>query len=44
MNILNSGGNDWKAIDPEGVVGVRCLEVGRFVQNHLGDIEKPPFQ
>ena len=34
-NILLDEGSGWTAIDPKGVIGVPCLEVGRFVQNQL---------
>lgn len=36
-NILLDSGSGWTAIDPKGVVGPRCLEVGRFLQNQLPD-------
>jgi streptomycin 6-kinase len=34
-NILLDERCGWTAIDPKGVVGPRCLEVGRFIQNQL---------
>ena len=34
-NILLDSESGWTAIDPKGVVGPRCLEVGRFLQNQL---------
>ncbi|MEE9254725.1 MAG: aminoglycoside phosphotransferase family protein [Pseudomonadales bacterium] len=34
-NILLDGASGWTAIDPKGVIGPRCLEVGRFLQNQL---------
>jgi streptomycin 6-kinase len=34
-NILGDEQAGWVAIDPKGVIGPPCLEVGRFVQNQL---------
>jgi streptomycin 6-kinase len=34
-NILWDADAGWLAIDPKGVIGPRCLELGRFVQNQL---------
>ena len=34
-NILLDDQCGWLAIDPKGVIGPRCLEVGRFLQNQL---------
>jgi streptomycin 6-kinase len=34
-NILLDSESGWTAIDPKGVVGPHCLEVGRFLQNQL---------
>jgi streptomycin 6-kinase len=34
-NILLDDESGWTAIDPKGVIGAPCLEVGRFVQNQL---------
>ena len=34
-NILFDARSGWTAIDPKGVIGPRCLEVGRFTQNQL---------
>ncbi|MEM7345821.1 MAG: aminoglycoside phosphotransferase family protein [Chloroflexota bacterium] len=34
-NILFDDKRGWLAIDPKGVVGPACLEVGRFLQNQL---------
>jgi streptomycin 6-kinase len=34
-NILLDDGSGWTAIDPKGVIGAPCLEVGRFMQNQL---------
>ncbi|MCJ7738270.1 MAG: aminoglycoside phosphotransferase family protein, partial [Anaerolineae bacterium] len=36
-NILWDDEDGWLAIDPKGVIGPRCLEVGRFIQNQLPD-------
>lgn len=36
-NILFDARLGWTAIDPKGVIGVPCLEVGRFLQNQLPD-------
>jgi len=36
-NILWDEEDGWLAIDPKGVIGPRCLEVGRFIQNQLPD-------
>ena len=40
-NILWDEVDGWLAIDPKGVIGPRCLEVGRFIQNQLPD--EAPF-
>lgn len=34
-NVLLDDRSGWIAIDPKGVIGPPCLEVGRFVQNQL---------
>jgi streptomycin 6-kinase len=34
-NILFDDEKGWTAIDPKGVIGPHCLEVGRFLQNRL---------
>jgi streptomycin 6-kinase len=34
-NILLDDDSRWTAIDPKGVIGPPCLEVGRFLQNRL---------
>ena len=34
-NILLDDRSGWTAIDPKGVIGAPCLEVGRFMQNQL---------
>ncbi len=34
-NILLDTGAGWTVIDPKGVIGPHCLEVGRFLQNQL---------
>ncbi len=34
-NILFDDQSGWTAIDPKGVIGPPCLEVGRFLQNQL---------
>jgi streptomycin 6-kinase len=34
-NILLDDRSGWTAIDPKGVIGPPCLEVGRFLQNQL---------
>lgn len=34
-NILRSSTGDWKAIDPQGFIGPRFLECGRFILNEL---------
>ncbi len=36
-NILWDEEDGWLAIDPKGVIGPACLEVGRFIQNQLPD-------
>jgi streptomycin 6-kinase len=36
-NMLQARSGEWKAIDPQGVVGSRLLECGRFIQNHVVD-------
>jgi streptomycin 6-kinase len=33
-NILLDAGDNWKVIDPQGVIGAPVMECGRFVQNH----------
>lgn len=35
-NILLDGDRDWMAIDPKGVIGASCLDVGRFIGNAMG--------
>jgi streptomycin 6-kinase len=42
-NILASGDGEWKVIDPQGVIGPRFLEPGRFIENHLLRFEKAPL-
>lgn len=42
-NILCGKANEWKAIDPHGVIGPSCMEVGRFMINQfraIADSEK----
>ncbi|MCK4258191.1 MAG: phosphotransferase [Halanaerobiales bacterium] len=34
-NILQDQNGNWKAIDPKGVIGVHCMESGRFMRNHI---------
>jgi streptomycin 6-kinase len=34
-NMLLDATKGWTAIDPKGVIGPHCLEVGRFLQNQL---------
>jgi streptomycin 6-kinase len=34
-NILWDAEAGWLAVDPKGVIGPRCLEIGRFIQNQL---------
>jgi streptomycin 6-kinase len=34
-NILLDDQSGWTAIDPKGVIGAPCLELGRFLQNQL---------
>jgi streptomycin 6-kinase len=34
-NILKDKNNRWKAIDPHGIIGVRCMECARFIDNHV---------
>ncbi|MFN2230372.1 MAG: aminoglycoside phosphotransferase family protein [Anaerolineae bacterium] len=36
-NMLQAHNGEWKVIDPQGVVGSRLLECGRFIQNHVID-------
>jgi streptomycin 6-kinase len=36
-NILWDDESGWLVIDPKGVIGPRCLEVGRYIQNYLPD-------
>ena len=35
-NILLDAERDWMAIDPKGVIGASCLDVGRFIGNAMG--------
>lgn len=35
-NILSDAERGWLAIDPKGVIGASCLDVGRFINNALG--------
>ncbi|NKB65875.1 MAG: phosphotransferase [Candidatus Latescibacteria bacterium] len=35
-NILLDGERGWMAIDPKGVIGASCLDVGRFIGNAMG--------
>lgn len=34
-NILRASDGTWKIIDPQGVIGSRVLECGRFIENHV---------
>lgn len=36
-NILKSGDGAWKIIDPQGVIGPKLFECGRFIENHVID-------
>jgi len=38
-NILLDTERSWMAIDPKGVVGASCLDVGRFIGNAMGFVE-----
>lgn len=38
-NILQDHHGQWKAIDPQGVIGVPCMEAARFMNNHIGMVE-----
>ncbi len=38
-NILQHRDGEWKAIDPQGVIGAPVLETARFIQNHAIDDE-----
>lgn len=40
-NILQDQGGDWKAIDPKGVLGPRCLEAGRYMLDELCMTPRP---
>ncbi len=40
-NILLDDQTGWTAIDPKGVIGAPCLELGRFIQNQLPDGSQP---
>jgi streptomycin 6-kinase len=33
--LYDAAGDDWKAIDPKGAIGPRCLEAGRFILNEM---------
>ena len=35
-NILSDADRGWLAIDPKGVIGASCLDVGRFINNAMG--------
>ena len=35
-NILSDADRGWTAIDPKGVIGASCLDVGRFINNAMG--------
>lgn len=35
MNVLKSGENEWKVIDPKGIVGERAYEMGAWMRNPL---------
>ena len=35
-NVLRDAANGWMAIDPKGVIGASCLDVGRFIGNAMG--------
>ena len=35
-NILSDVDRGWMAIDPKGVIGASCLDVGRFINNAMG--------
>ena len=39
-NILRSSTEDWKAIDPQGFIGPRFLECGRFILNEIIDLDR----
>lgn len=39
-NILRGKNNKWKVIDPKGVIGIRCIEVGRFIINEIEEVEE----
>jgi streptomycin 6-kinase len=40
-NIILDHALGWLAIDPKGVIGARCMEVGRYLQNQIPD-DLPP--
>jgi streptomycin 6-kinase len=37
FNILLDENRGWIAIDPKGVIGARCLDIGRFIGNIIDD-------
>lgn len=37
FNILEDERRGWIAIDPKGVIGASCLDIGRFIGNTVGD-------
>lgn len=43
-NILDDADRGWMAIDPKGVIGASCLDVGRFIGNAMGFGESVPEQ
>jgi streptomycin 6-kinase len=36
-NMLRNQAGEWKAIDPQGVIGAPFMESARFIQNHVID-------
>ncbi|MFT5376667.1 MAG: streptomycin 6-kinase [Candidatus Latescibacterota bacterium] len=40
-NILSDESRGWMAIDPGGVIGASCLDVGRFIVNAVGFDDNP---
>ncbi len=38
-NVLLDTERGWMAIDPKGVIGASCLDVGRFIGNAMGFVE-----
>ncbi len=39
-NILRDGDGGWRAIDPKGAIGVRCLEAARYMINEIELLER----